>query len=164
MTGCKDQCLCLDSIPVGTNQFFQPIAVMFEINQFLFKKVLTASFKDQASHGADDGWKFIGADMRVCLVKNILIGTKMHEEVKHPVNVSTFVAAGVKFPVAVSAGAAFPKAIITFRVNNTLFVQYCQVTASGPDLFAPFDDDGLDAQFDQTQCCEQTCRTRAGMP
>jgi hypothetical protein len=36
--------------------------------EFFFKQYFTTAIYDQLPHGCDDLWKFVGADMRMCIV------------------------------------------------------------------------------------------------
>ena len=116
---------------------------------------------DTLAHRADDARQFVTTDMRMCLVEDIIFGSKMMEEFHHALHIATFLATGVEFTIRESTSATFAKAVVGLGVKSLVAVECSDVFFTLGYLFSALVDDGFDAMLNQGQCRKQSCRTCA---
>ena len=106
---------------------------------------------DALAHGTDDAGQFIATDMGMCLVEDIIFGSKLMEEFHHTLHITAFLTARVELAVGESTCAAFAKAVVGLGVEPLVAVEYRNIFFALGYIFSSLVDDRFNAMLNESQ-------------
>lgn len=102
----------------------------------------SAAGQDGVSHILDDPWQFVGSDVRVCIRQDGRTGSVLAEHIQDFFYAAPLLAAGVEFPVGVSACSSFAEAVVGFGIYFMFPADTGQVFFSLTYILSAFYHDG----------------------
>ena len=115
--------------------------------------------EDTFAHAFDDSRQFVAADVRVRFVEHRVRRAEEMEQFHHALHVSAFLGAREEFTIRECTCTTFAEAVVRFWIKPFVSVQQGNILLPFTYLLTPFVDDGLDAVFEERECCEQSRRS-----
>ena len=126
-----------------------------EVDNARIEMILAAMLHNRLPHAGDDGGQAVGADMGVDVDHDVGVGAMLHEELQHLADVAALGGARVELAVAVGPCAALAEAPVAVGVHLLGAHHADDVGLALLHGLAALDDDGLHAQLQRPQGCEE---------
>ena len=132
-----------------------------DVGYFRPEQHLSAGVDDRLSHRGDDARQPVGADVRVRVVQDRLVGAVEAENFERLAVVAAFFRAREELAVGIGARSAFAESVVRFRIYRAVAVDPGDVPFARRDVSSAFEYDRAQAAFDQPQRGEQSGRPRS---
>ena len=112
---------------------------------------LAAASQDGQAHVLDDAGQPVGADVRMCVGQNVLLGPMLHEDAQDAVGISALLTACEELAVAVGASSALAKGVVALGIHALFHTYARHILLPFPHVLASLDDHWVQSQFDEAQ-------------
>ena len=137
-----------------------PAAFDFEVRHPAVENESPAGIEDRLPDALHDTRQFVGADMRMGLVKDFGRRAVEDERLQRLVIVAALLAARKELPVGEGPRTAFAESVVRIGIDVAVAVDLRDIDLAGRDVAAPLQNHGPQAQLDQPQSGEKARRTR----
>ena len=98
----------------------------------------SATFENRIPHIFNDTRQLVRSDMRMCISQYSRRSSMLAEYIEYLVYISSFLTAGIKFPVRISSCPPFSETIIGFRIYRMFPTDLRQVLFPFTHIFSAF--------------------------
>ncbi len=135
--------------------------VIFEQNSIHLRLEMhfATTSDDGLAHRLDDARQLVGAEMRMGVCQDACAGSVLTEHVQDLLHIAALLAPRVELAVGESPRTALAEGIVRFGIDGLRTADLRDVLPTLMHALAALHHDGSDAQFDESQCREQSART-----
>ena len=119
---------------------------------------LAAASQDGQAHVLDDAGQPVGADVRMCVGQNVLLGPMLHEDAQDAVGISALLTACEELAVAVGTRSALAKGVVALGIHALFHTYARHILLPFPHVLASLDDHRVQSQFDEAQRRKESAR------